>query len=87
MAPSNAVPSVRLLNINIFTFMNTCGAVVYRVILLHNFIQINLNSGPVKVQILLTACWRFAMALAVNATKTIHHDLHHHLLQFLYKLS
>ena len=61
MAPSNAVPSVRLLNINIFTFMNTCGAVVYRVILLHNFIQISLNSGPVKVQILLTACWRFAM--------------------------
>ena len=29
--------------------------------LLHNFIQLSLNSGSLQVQILLTMCWRFAM--------------------------
>ena len=37
------------------------GAVVQWLSVLHNFIQRNLNSGSVQVQILLAACQRFAM--------------------------
>ena len=40
----------------------TCGAVMLRLSLLHNFIQQNLNSDSAQVQILLEACRRFAMA-------------------------
>ena len=61
--------------------------------LLHNFIQLNLNSGSAQVQTLLAACQRFAMVrISVPAankakrlssvnhtTKTIvHHHYHHH---------
>ena len=38
-----------------------CGAVLWCLSLLHNFIQLSLNSGSTKVQTLLTACQRFAM--------------------------
>ena len=36
-------------------------AVVQWLSLLHNFIQLSLNSGSAQVQTLLAACWRFAM--------------------------
>ena len=39
----------------------TSDAVVYWLSLLHNFIQLSLNSGSAQVQILLAACRRFAM--------------------------
>ena len=45
----------------IFNFNGLCGAVVYWLSLLHNFILQSLNSGSAQVQILLTVCWRFAM--------------------------
>ena len=61
--------------------------------LLHNFIPLSFNSGPVQVQILLAACHRFAMVrisdngcgwkrlLSVkHSTKIIHH--HYHLFKF-----
>ena len=35
--------------------------VVERLLLLHNFIQLSLNSGSAQFQNLLTACWRVAM--------------------------
>ena len=37
------------------------GVVVQWLSLLHNFIQLSLNSGSAQVQILLAACWRFVM--------------------------
>ena len=37
------------------------GAVVYWLLLLDNFIQQSLNSGSAQTQILLAACWKFAM--------------------------
>ena len=36
-------------------------AVVLWLSLLHNFIQLRLQSGSAQVQTLLTSCWRFAM--------------------------
>ena len=41
--------------------MRANGAVVQLLSLLHNFIQLNLNSGSGQVQILLAARRRFAM--------------------------
>ena len=38
-----------------------CGTVVQWLSLLHNFTQLSLNLGSVQVQVLLVACWRFAM--------------------------
>ena len=37
------------------------GAVVKWLSLLHNFIQVSLNSGSAQFQVLLAACWRFAI--------------------------
>ena len=37
------------------------GTVVLRLSLLHNFIQLSLNSGSAQVQTLFATCWRFAM--------------------------
>ena len=68
---------------------HNCGTVVYRLLLLYNFIYQNLDSGSAQVQILLEACQRFAMvrifdngltgnkekylSLANHTTKTINH--------------
>ena len=38
-----------------------CGTLVQWLSLLHNFIQQSLNSGSAQVQILLPACWRYAI--------------------------
>ena len=44
------------------TTKNYCGgAVVQWLSLLHNFVQLSLNSGPAQPQTLLAKCWRFAM--------------------------
>ena len=72
----------------------TSGTVVWWLSLLHNFIQLSLNSGSAQAQTLLAACRRFAMMRisdngdkakhlsSVNhTTKTIHH--HHHRRFFL----
>ena len=50
----------------IFISLYSGGAVVKWVSLLHNFIQLSLNSGSAQVQILLATCRRFVMVRIFN---------------------
>ena len=91
-------PQVFWCNATLTKLQVFCGAVVQCLSLLHNFIQLSLNSGSVQFQILLAESQGSLTLVSAgnkakrlsspnHTTKTIHHHHHHHHHPHVQKLS